>query len=875
MKNFCKYLLFALVAPLAAFGTHNRAAEITFRQLGNLTYEVTIVVYVKESSNIQRDTLSVDWGDNITSRINKISQTTIPGKDITKRLYRTTHTYPANGNFIISFVDQNRNGNIVNIPTSVSVPFYTETQLRINPFLGYNNSPVLLQPPIDDGCKNQIFTHNPTAYDPDGDSLSYELTECKSAQGQIIPGYIFPKTSKIFAIDPTSGTLTWDSPTTSGEYNVAIIIKEWRKINGIRKQIGYVVRDMQITISECNNNAPKIAPLNDLCVQAGDSINKVISATDPDNDVISFSATGGPFEVAQNKASFSTLKPLNTATFEWYTICQHLRKQPYLVTIKAEDNNSKAIGVKVPLSDLKSFQIQVVPPKPVLKSLVVSGKALQLNWNSPACTGASKIFIYRKIGPENIVRSKCEAGMPDKTAYQLIYTSLQTSITSYIDDDMGKGLIPGLSYCYRIVIQYGDDQLSRPSEELCNELPRTLPIITKISVGLTSTSAGIDTIQWKSPQDLDQQLFPAPYKYVLFRAKGINPTNALAIDSLSSNDIKTADTSLSIIHKGNTSLSLNTQDSIYSYKISFFSQNKKVGETPFSSSTFLQLSQGDHKIVINASFKDLWTNYSYHIYKKEQNAGNFQLLAISSSLPFVDTAVKSNTTYCYYLIAKGKLFGKHLGDSTTNYSQEYCAQAIDIQPIQPNISIIGNCKSIESILKWKYPDGTDTSDIKSYHIYYKNDDSEPWPKIPLATILAPANSFAYDGGSTGVVGCYTVVALSRHNIESAYSKKACIDNCPEYLLPNLFTPNNDGKNDLFEPIINKGVYQVDMRIFNRWGQLVYKTNDPQVKWDGHDLKGGMCSDGTYFYVCDVKEKRLSSTNSKGIKGFVQLINGSK
>ncbi|GAA4329960.1 lectin-like domain-containing protein [Flaviaesturariibacter amylovorans] len=56
-------------------------------------------------------------------------------------------------------------------------------------------------------------------------------------------------------------------------------------------------------------------------------------------------------------------------------------------------------------------------------------------------------------------------------------------------------------------------------------------------------------------------------------------------------------------------------------------------------------------------------------------------------------------------------------------------------------------------------------------------------------------------------------------------------------VPNAFTPNNDGRNDRFRPLF-KGIRELlNFSIYNRWGELVYATKDPQAGWDGA-LKGG-------------------------------------
>ncbi len=90
--------------------------------------------------------------------------------------------------------------------------------------------------------------------------------------------------------------------------------------------------------------------------------------------------------------------------------------------------------------------------------------------------------------------------------------------------------------------------------------------------------------------------------------------------------------------------------------------------------------------------------------------------------------------------------------------------------------------------------------------------------------------------------------------------------CCDIYLPNAFTPNGDGKNDLFR-IIAKGPQRtLDFRIFNRWGALVYATTKDKEGWDGFH-NGRPAEMGSYYYQllydCDGSEKLM--------KGEVTLI----
>ena len=82
-------------------------------------------------------------------------------------------------------------------------------------------------------------------------------------------------------------------------------------------------------------------------------------------------------------------------------------------------------------------------------------------------------------------------------------------------------------------------------------------------------------------------------------------------------------------------------------------------------------------------------------------------------------------------------------------------------------------------------------------------------------------------------------------------------------LPNVFTPNNDGVNDFFVPIISKGIVSMNIMIYNRWGNKIYETNNLYIEWNGQDV-----SDGTYFWIVYYSDKN-GFENS--LKGFVRIL----
>ena len=311
-----RYLLFTVLCLGFFFtskATHNRAGEITYKWLFGYTYEIKVTTYtnINGSNLADRCEDTVYFGDGTRAVVLRSngsnSGTCSPAREgvplnlnIKLNEYVTTHAYQGPGNYRISMEDPNRNAGVINLPNSVNQVFYIESFLVIPSFGSQkNSSPILTFPPIDDGCVYKCFLHNPGAVDLEGDSLSYELTSCRGSAGTPINGYTYPQTGGgTYNINATTGTLTWCSPQLQGEYNLAMIIKEWRKDDDNEYfLVGYILRDLQVDVSSCSNNPPAINPITDTCVIAGSLITKTITATDPDNDILAMEVNGGPFNV--------------------------------------------------------------------------------------------------------------------------------------------------------------------------------------------------------------------------------------------------------------------------------------------------------------------------------------------------------------------------------------------------------------------------------------------------------------------------------------------------------------------------------------------------------------------------------------------------
>jgi gliding motility-associated-like protein len=83
-------------------------------------------------------------------------------------------------------------------------------------------------------------------------------------------------------------------------------------------------------------------------------------------------------------------------------------------------------------------------------------------------------------------------------------------------------------------------------------------------------------------------------------------------------------------------------------------------------------------------------------------------------------------------------------------------------------------------------------------------------------------------------------------IETSFILDSCFA-CEEVFLPNAFSPNGDGINDLFGATTICPFDTFTLRIFNRWGTKVFETNEVGNLWDG-TFKGKTCPPDAYIYT---------------------------
>ena len=104
------------------------------------------------------------------------------------------------------------------------------------------------------------------------------------------------------------------------------------------------------------------------------------------------------------------------------------------------------------------------------------------------------------------------------------------------------------------------------------------------------------------------------------------------------------------------------------------------------------------------------------------------------------------------------------------------------------------------------------------------------------------------------IGVYNVslIAYSISGCNDTLSKTLTVNDIYNIYIPNSFTPNGDGNNNVWKPEIISGD-KIDLEIFNRWGELIYHSKDESASWDG-TYKNEICQEGMYLYMFKVTSK---------------------
>ena len=486
----------------------------------------------------------------------------------------------------------------------------------------------------------------------------------------------------------------------------------------------------------------------------GGQLDFVISASDPDGNNVTLTASGAPFEVAVSPAMLNPetaygMQP--EMEFLWNTTYAHIRNTPYQMVIHAKDD-----GSPVSLTNVKTVTINVMAPKVQYLEAEVHGHDATLSWTSYSCPNAVAMLVYRKAGCDGYEPNECETGI--REGYQLMATLDDVSATTYTDHNLPQGI----TYEYRVLAQFPDGALSIVSDAACVMLKNDSPLMTHVTNDSIDLVSGQVIACWARPKEIDDQ-YVEPFSYALTR-------------------ILEGETS--VVYEGADTTFLDAavdlaQAASLLYKVEMRDANHQLmGTSSTASAVMLSVSGTNNEALLTWTEAVPWIVDSTQVFKEVNN--HFVRVATVTDMVYTDTDVESDETYRYYVRTFGHYTMEGIMQPLVNYSA-----------------------------------------IKTVRIGH----DEPFEEF-------------------------------------------------SYKLPNVFTPNGDGYNEVFEPKVTGADLIVSAKtvIFNRWGNILCDTDDPLIQWDGKSKQTNMdCPSGTYFFVTDITYQGETGEETLHLQGSITIV----
>jgi len=144
----------------------------------------------------------------------------------------------------------------------------------------------------------------------------------------------------------------------------------------------------------------------------------------------------------------------------------------------------------------------------------------------------------------------------------------------------------------------------------------------------------------------------------------------------------------------------------------------------------------------------------------------------------------------------------------------------------------------------------------------------------VLNVAQPNSTYLWQDGSTEAYysvidsGFYRVLVTNCCGVLKD-SVDVMLQDCESKItLPNVFTPNGDGRNDFFFPLFYNLISSYQLNIFNRWGQEIFTSDRIIYGWDGTTSSGTLVPSGTYFWIVNYSDK---DGINETLKGQVSLL----
>jgi hypothetical protein len=363
------------VSPIVAYCTHIRAGQIRVTSTDGLKCRIEMRILTNTASDIRTGEGVFSFGDGSTLTTGTKENTPVPGQPgVGLVVYIFEHTYAAAGTYILSYLEPNLNGGILNVPNSVETRFYIEASVGISPTVSYS-SPNFPTEPIIFCPSRRSYSFSTAAIDdsaPNNFYYKYSLITPKKEKNQIIGGYIKPEN---LTINQDNGIVTWDTKF-NGEYVAGmfwITVRIDKYLND-GTNLGYVERATEIIVEDSDSKidltSSVSAPNNSLIITEGQERKIKVILSDKNT------VAGLRFDLYR-----SIVIKDNISITQYDSASGDQKLRVAILTLKTTSNVLSDLPYPITLSGYASYRIDITflfrtrdiplpPPPPVVVGLV-------------------------------------------------------------------------------------------------------------------------------------------------------------------------------------------------------------------------------------------------------------------------------------------------------------------------------------------------------------------------------------------------------------------------------------------------------------------------------------------------------------------------
>ncbi|HNQ13643.1 MAG TPA: gliding motility-associated C-terminal domain-containing protein [Bacteroidia bacterium] len=915
MKKLCTLFAASLLLLGVFFSTESRAShivgmDITYEYTGIPNQYILTARLYRDCAGITAPTTlslcysSISCGLNGTVIMNQIpgtgQQIPIPpcipnpgptscqggtSYGVQEYIYTATVTLPqACNDWVFAWTQCCRNAQITTLNGAGGQGLYVSTTVD-NLNYPTNSSPVFATLPVTQFCVNSQFYYIQNATDVDGDSLAYFLVDCEDANGGCpitgvgpviynagFSGTVPFTTANGVVIDPTTGVINF-FPTVAQVGVMAVLVREYR--NGV--EIGSVKRDIQVSIAgNCIINPPvfntdSVQWQNNIYLgaqyQCGDTA--VIIALQEPVQCGSIESAGTDFRVlAPNGQPNPTISAVAINCTNGFTdsILLYLNYPltygiTHIWTKQGFDGNTllsecgSAMAeydtFDIVIDDTTQYQLTIINDAPCafIELDITVNEAIACytfaNDGSDVAFFDSNGTLYPVV---SVTSPPCNLGNPYVNQFHLTFantvsgnppyyfTTTVGTDSSTVANSCGKFLFPGdtIAIIYTlnyILVNIGSDQT------ICST--DTFPILNSnipslnYNWTLNGNSVGTNqTLQTTAGGTYIVNVSAGPacsgsdtmnLNVVQAPVVSLNDATICDYDALPVLDAGNAGATYSWTLNGNPVGSNQTlqTSAAGTYMVTVnvgscdasASMNLTINASPIATLTDATICQGDQHVfdVGNPGATYAWSNGATDQTITVNGAGSYSVI-VTNAANCIDTA-SANLTVAQYPAPPIVICDPSPG---TQYAYVYSWLA------DPNIT--NYQVSIDSGLTWIAPNVSNTQH----------------------GVNAPVPFFIVQALNSGPCNPSPASAFSECEVEVE--------------IPNVITPDNDGKNDVFFIKNLDKNPNSSLQIFNRWGNEIYSSGSYQNDWKAADQPAG-----TYFYILRLQNQKVFSGNITVIK----------